>query len=692
MASSPAAPSTPLADTPRRLALNRSFTVPAKLATPPKATNNPEIGAAKDVETLYVHPNASVVKFTTSSRPSSSGSNPSPGKTQPTLSWTSPTERTMAVGPLEIYRVPGSVSFLRSGSLLQALMPKHNCWCVDGVSKFALRIFPDTYYRIELPGETEEDLEAVEEFKVVLKKVLYFERTPSPFAPGYTAEDVEEEDSKRRKGRRRNDGPAKKWRLSGRIGWRPEGWVPPEEGGEEGTSGSEGVDPEEEESESDAKSGAEEVADEVADLKTSSPVRPRIRTGFRSVTAPSPVTTEPPSGSNLRTRVDIDGTVEACEHVETSSARPSTPSSRTLQAIPTSMPPSPPDSSAGLGHAEDHEDVPDGIVDEPSLGDDASITEPLKDKDQQSKLDPKAANSRTQKPLITEDENDEDEKAADERSEDASPIPTRLAVPEPSVEAEDRQPTCIETESLDDQVEQAEIVHTDNVNESATQVEPDRNLPPEEQLVASQESKAEQPLDDGELIESAPALPLPVTQDDAAAEASEERIDDRPVTPVAQTNPEDPYAAIQARILARRSIGGTTNFQPVPRTSTSSTSSTSTTLSRRSQPVQNQQAFASAMVRKACAAFLGPPARLVAIMLKIAARYADAAFGVNSVFYVESDGVRNIPGSFWLQEEDVLDDEDDEGEDDFGVPLRSPVRLASFGDRGLRERRAWDVD
>jgi hypothetical protein len=669
--------------------------VPAKLATPPKATNNPEIGAAKDVETLYVHPNANVVKFTTSSRPSSSGSNPSPGKAQPTLSWTSPTERTMAVGPLEIYRVPGSVSFLRSGSLLQALMPKHNCWCVDGVSKFALKIFPDTYYRIELPVETEEDLEAVEEFRVVLKKVLYFERTPSPFAPGYTAEDVEEEDSKRRKGRRRSDGPAKKWRLSGRIGWRPEGWVPPGEGAEEGTSGSEGIDPEGEESESDAKSGAEEVADEVADLNSSSPVRPRIRTGFRSVTAPSPITSEPPSGSNLRTRVDVDGTVEASENVETSSARPSTPSSRTLQAIPTSMPPSPPDSSAGLGHAEDQEDVSEGIVDERSLGDDTSINEPLKDDDydQQSKVDEEAANSQTPEPSIRQDECYEGKKAAVEGREDASDIPTGLAVPEPSVEAEDSQPPYVDAESLENQPEQTEISHTDNTNENATQVEPDRNLAPEEQLFASQESQAEQPLGEGELIESVPALPLPVTQqDDTPTEASEERIDDRPVTPLAQTTPEDPYAAIQARILARRSIGGTTDFQPIPRTSTSSTSSTSTTLSRRTQPVQNQQAFASAMVRKACAAFLGPPARLVAIMLKIAARYADAAFGVNSVFYVESDGVRNKPGSFWLQEEDVLDDEDDEGEDDFGVPLRSPVRLASFGDRGLRERRAWDVD
>lgn len=84
-------------------------------------------------------------------------------------------------------------------------------------------------------------------------------------------------------------------------------------------------------------------------------------------------------------------------------------------------------------------------------------------------------------------------------------------------------------------------------------------------------------------------------------------------------------------------------------------------------------------------------------MLRIAARFTNGAFGVNSVFYVESpvNSPRTIPGSYHLEGEDVDDVDSDWGEDDFGVPLRSPVRLAARAEavENLRERRrGWDVD
>jgi hypothetical protein len=82
-------------------------------------------------------------------------------------------------------------------------------------------------------------------------------------------------------------------------------------------------------------------------------------------------------------------------------------------------------------------------------------------------------------------------------------------------------------------------------------------------------------------------------------------------------------------------------------------------------------------------------------MLRIAARYADAAFGVNSVFYVESpiDSPRRVPGSYNLAEE-LHELDSDWDEDDFGVPLRSPVRLAGRGldARRSEEDRGWGVD
>ena len=79
-------------------------------------------------------------------------------------------------------------SFLVSGKTLHPILLKSQCWCVDGESKFALRIRPHTYYRIELPTETAEDREQVEKLKTVLAKVLQYEVTPCPFKRGFYVE------------------------------------------------------------------------------------------------------------------------------------------------------------------------------------------------------------------------------------------------------------------------------------------------------------------------------------------------------------------------------------------------------------------------------------------------------------------------------------------------------------------------
>ena len=95
-------------------------------------------------------------------------------------------------GPLRIYRVLGSVAFLNSGTTLQPLLAKSQCWCVDGVSKFVLRIRANNYYRIELPCESEGEMQQVDCFKDVLDKVLQYEKTPCPFKRGFTVELPEE--------------------------------------------------------------------------------------------------------------------------------------------------------------------------------------------------------------------------------------------------------------------------------------------------------------------------------------------------------------------------------------------------------------------------------------------------------------------------------------------------------------------
>ena len=89
------------------------------------------------------------------------------------------------LGPLRIYKVLGT-AFLSSGTTLQPLLSKSQCWCVDGESKFVLRIRPNAYYRIELPRASSEDKQKVDDFKNVLRQVLLYEATPCPFKRGFT--------------------------------------------------------------------------------------------------------------------------------------------------------------------------------------------------------------------------------------------------------------------------------------------------------------------------------------------------------------------------------------------------------------------------------------------------------------------------------------------------------------------------
>lgn len=84
-----------------------------------------------------------------------------------------------------------------------------------------MRVLPNTYYRIELPGSTKEDLENVEQLKKTLAKVLYYERTACPFQRGF-GDDLPEMPSRNsRRLSREFIEPAKRWRLD-KV-WRPEG-------------------------------------------------------------------------------------------------------------------------------------------------------------------------------------------------------------------------------------------------------------------------------------------------------------------------------------------------------------------------------------------------------------------------------------------------------------------------------------
>lgn len=140
------------------------------------------------IETLYSHPSAKIVAFTAGPR---TFTNPgrtvsSPIEIEPgTLSWSSQLERTIAVGPFQIYRAPGSVAFLNCGSALQPILPKSQCWCIDECSsKFVLQIRRPQYWRIEISV----DVEKAQALRDVFDKILQFEKTPCPFQRAFTVE------------------------------------------------------------------------------------------------------------------------------------------------------------------------------------------------------------------------------------------------------------------------------------------------------------------------------------------------------------------------------------------------------------------------------------------------------------------------------------------------------------------------
>jgi hypothetical protein len=81
-----------------------------------------------------------------------------------------------------------------------------------------LRVREGSFYRIELPATTEEEKEKVDDFKIVLKSILYYERNPSPFSHGYVELPERPHTPIRRTPSQHQ--PAKKWRLN-KV-WEPE--------------------------------------------------------------------------------------------------------------------------------------------------------------------------------------------------------------------------------------------------------------------------------------------------------------------------------------------------------------------------------------------------------------------------------------------------------------------------------------
>ena len=94
----------------------------------------------------------------------------------------------VTIGICRIINKPYTYPFLYVGGFERSILPRTQCWCVDGVSKFVLPTPDGSYSRIELPTRTEEDKTKVQEFKNVLGTLLRYEKTSCPFKRGFEVE------------------------------------------------------------------------------------------------------------------------------------------------------------------------------------------------------------------------------------------------------------------------------------------------------------------------------------------------------------------------------------------------------------------------------------------------------------------------------------------------------------------------
>ncbi|KAG9522846.1 hypothetical protein KCU93_g6847, partial [Aureobasidium melanogenum] len=632
-------------------ALRRSFTLPSRLANPNKAQQQVEIGSADGIETLFVHPSAKIVSFSTASslrsRPSSRSSIASydgEADASTSLLWTSPTERTMAAGPLEIYRVPGSVAFLHSGSLLHAILPRSQCWCVDGVSKFAMRVLPNTYYRIELPGSTQEDLEYVEQLKKTLAKVLYYERTACPFQRGF-GEDLPEMPSRNsRRLSREFIEPAKRWRLD-KV-WRPEGAEleepqllhPNRSPSRSDTERSEVDDntrlEEESGTEQDTRPASREKAPQL-----SGPFPAKELAAMRSVTAPPQLSLESSPPSKVNKVRKMAGIFNQTAHDTVP------PLARPLSsALVPRLPPTP-------ESADDHDlplNSPDYHIHENITSDehssstpvnpvavvadeneDPNLTEPLIIIEQvgdESELDKTQDLNKTDLGIRLETDDTIDETLLSEE-------PQEQAVAGAATRTEETPPTTADLEQP--------------VLPNPTQEAPQTDGPTASPSISTTETTS------ATFTASSPALST--TSISTATSWSTLPV----LTPSEATD-----LLRQRRTHSPSSSPSLRSSSPAPSTQTPAKPTTSTALTKTSPAL---------LVRKTCALFLGPPANLVATMLRIAARLvasgalnlAEPAFhdmfaaggaAAAATTAGRLRGHRRVPGSW-----DLSDDDEDWG-------------------------------
>jgi hypothetical protein len=509
-----------------------------------------------------------------------------------------------------------------------------------------MRVLPNTYYRIELPGITQEDLEHVELLKKTLAKVLYYERTACPFQRGFGHDLPEMPSRNSRRLSREFIEPAKRWTLN-KV-WRPEGAGLEEPQLLHATRSTSTSDTERSEVDDNARS--EEEGGKEQDTRPASRDKPPQLSGpfpskklaaMRSVTAPPQLSLEssPPSKVNK---------VRKMAGIFDQSARDTAPSlTRPLSsALAPRLPPTP-------ESADDHDlplNSPDYHIHEDITSEESVVP---------ATVNPVAIVAEENdhpnftEPLIIVEQIDE------EPVLDQSDNSNRTDHDSVHEEAGN---TILETSISDESREQAVAGATETIEEekedrtpSITKVEqPPLSNPTEQTSATSPSTSTTETTSHATFTASSPALST--TSLSTAASWS--------TLPV--LTPSEATDLLRQRRAPSQSPSPSNRLSSSPPTTTTPAKPTSTALTKTSPAL---------LVRKTCALFLGPPANLVATMLRIAARLvasgalnlAEPAF--HDLFAVAGNGTaaaataagrlrghRRVPGSW-----DLSDDDEDWG-------------------------------
>lgn len=458
-----------------------------------------------------------------------------------------------------------------------------------------LRVRQDAYYRIELPHETTEDTEKVDDFKKVLGQVLQYERTRCPFARGFEVEMPERPKTPPRRRPKKPAEKAKKWTFD--KTWMPENGprpcTPVLEGSDAGTASSY----EEDDTASVCTDRSEPMPDTPATFAEATPPKP----------APKPMPARRLSVAE-RTR-----TFEEKRSATVPTAQMAHRLSFSSAAIP-----------------EQPEQKPKVEEDQTQV---VSSRAPLERKES------------TQSIVSTVDSF-----YSVETSVPRSPTPPFL-----DAEAEAANPWAVELRNAEEEG-RGRSKHRRQASE----------------LTLRQSS--------AHTVEEAPVTPT----DDQATTAPTIRLSPAPSTPPLVSDSDDDSLGLPSLDVAtppdairmRRLTGATQKraFSPMPAPQNLFC------------PPANgpRKQFTNALLRKTAEIVLGPPAHLVSLMLRIAAKISDGVFSFNT--YRIRNITESIPGS-WLSDDDEDEEEDWADEDDFGIPLRNLDEPAS-----RRRGFAGDVD